>query len=154
MKQEQRLVAEVYRFLAPFVDTTKPSYVSLDGQAAEMGVQQGLFSHATIPDLWFTLAGSHEPLPIEAKIVHDRRVLIMQSQLIAWRSTGTGAHRPHAWIAADRSFETFYYWSHPAFLSRLDATRAGTPTLQLRLPDTRTEFQHVNELALHVLRNA
>ena len=28
----------VYRFLAPFVDTTKPIYVSLDGQAAEMGV--------------------------------------------------------------------------------------------------------------------
>jgi hypothetical protein len=36
MKQEQRLVAGVYRFLAPFVDITKPIYISLDGQAAEM----------------------------------------------------------------------------------------------------------------------
>ena len=86
--------------------------------------------------------------------MHDGRVLVMQSQLTAWRSGGTGTHPPHAWIAADRSFETFYYWSHAAFLPRFDGTRATTPTLQLRLPEARTEFHHVNELALHIIRNA
>ncbi len=129
-------------------------YVSLDGQAAEMGVQQGMFMHATIPDLWFTLSGSQTPSLIEAKIVDDGRVLIMQSQLSAWRSNGSGAHRPQAWIAADRTFERFFYWSHTAFLPRLDATRARTPTLQLRLPDTYSEFHDISQLALHIIRNA
>ena len=154
MKQEQRLVAEVYRFLAPFVDTAKNVYVSLDGQAAEMGVQGGLFEHPTIPDLWFTFVGAGAPTLLEAKIVDDGRVLVMQSQLQAWRSTGGGAHRPHAWIAASRGLDTFYYWTHADFVGRLDGTRAGTPTVLLRVPDQRTEFGHASELALHIIRNA
>lgn len=154
MKQEQRLVAEVYRFLAPFMDTTKRIYVSLDGQAAEMGVQQGILQHPTIPDLWFNFVGAQSPTLIEAKIVHDGKLLVMQSQLQAWRSVGTGAHRPIAWIAATKSFDRFFFWTHNDFLLRLDTTRAKTPTVPLRLPDKYHEFQHPNELALQIIQNS
>ena len=154
MKQEQRLVAEVYRFIAPFVDTTKNIYVSLDGQAAEMGVQQGLFTHPTIPDLWFHFIGASTPTLIEAKVVHDNRFLVMQSQLQSWRSGGAGAHPPQSWIATTKSFDRFFLWSHNDILPRLDATRARTATVPIRLPDTYSQFTHANELALAIIRNA
>ena len=154
MKQEQRLVAEVYRFLAPFVDTTESIYISLDGQAAQTGMAKGLFTHPTIPDLWFTFVGAHEPTLIEAKTVRAGKVLLMQSQLQSWRSTGTGAHKPKSWIAVNTEFDRFYYWTHTDFFPRLDATQATTPTVNLRLPDNLLEFRHPNELALQIIRNA
>jgi hypothetical protein len=31
MKQERKLVAELYRYIAPFIDTEHDVYISLDG---------------------------------------------------------------------------------------------------------------------------
>ncbi len=67
MKQEHRLVAELYRFIGPFINTTKDIYVSLDGQAADTAVLAGRFKDAALPDLWFTLVGATAPTLIEAK---------------------------------------------------------------------------------------
>lgn len=153
MKQEHRLVAEVYRFLAPFVDTEKDVYVSLDGQAADTGVTEGRFTDSTIPDLWFTLVGATAPTLIEAKIVDENGgMLLMQSQLAAWRTLGRGSHKPHFWIAANRPFKKFYFWRHDAFLPTLDRSKAKGVTLTLRPPTARVEFAGCSELALHVLR--
>ncbi|HWB06277.1 MAG TPA: hypothetical protein VG796_24855 [Verrucomicrobiales bacterium] len=154
MKQEQRLVAEVYRFIAPFVDTEKDLYVSLDGQAAEIGMQQGLFQHRTIPDLWFTFVGATKATLLEAKIIHEERVLLMQSQLRDWKSDGSGTHRPNAWIAAAKPFDRFYLWTHAEFLPRLDAARGKTPTVSIRIPETLRVFQSASQLALQIIRDA
>jgi hypothetical protein len=46
--------------------------------------------------LWFSLIGSKVPTLIEAKIIDtDGGALIMQSQLKAWRSIGTGSNKPN-----------------------------------------------------------
>jgi hypothetical protein len=158
MKQEQRLVAEVYRFLAPFVDTTKSIYVSLDGQAALTGMEKGMFTHPTIPDLWFTFVGAEVPTLIEVKTVRDDKVLLMQSQLQAWCSMGNGTHRPQSWIAVNTEFNCFYYWTHEAFLPRLDRPTNRRPgskipkTIYRELPDELQQFRNANELALHIIR--
>jgi hypothetical protein len=155
MKQEHKLVAELYRYLAPFIDTEKDVFVSLDGQAAMVGVTSGVFSDSTIPDLWFTLVGAVNPTLVEAKTIDTNgRTLLMQSQLQAWRSNGTGAHKPVSWAATNREFNRFYYWAHSEFLPRLDGTEATGNTLTLLPPDTKKEFTSVNALALHLLRQA
>lgn len=155
MKQEQRLVAEIYRFLAPFIDTKKDLYVSLDGQAADTAVAAGRFTDAALPDLWFTLVGASSKTLIEAKIIEDRGgALLMQRQLSAWRSAGRGAYKPQFWVASNRSFNTFYFWNHEDFLPALDKSKATGKTLTLRPPSTRLSFKSVPELALHILRSA
>lgn len=95
MKQEHKLVAELYRYLAPFINIDRHFFVSLDGQAAMSGVEKGTFSDSTVPDLWFTLVGATEPTLIEAKTIDTNgRALLMKSQLQAWRSNGNGSHKP------------------------------------------------------------
>lgn len=155
MKQEHRLVAELYRFIAPFIDTTKDIYVSLDGQAADTAVLAGRLRDAALPDLWFSFVGATTPTFIEAKIIEDTGgALLMQSQLKAWCSVGTGAYKPQYWVAANRSFNKFYFWSHAEFLPILDKSKAKSKTLTLRPPSSRMEFNHASELALHVLRQS
>ena len=155
MKQESRFVAELYRYLAPFIDATSPLYLSLDGIAAQKGVRDGEFIDPDVPDLWFTLAGSPRLTLLEAKVLHaDRTVTVNQGQLTAWRSSGLGQHRPTAWVAADEPFRAFFFWTHADFLARLDASNATVPYPKFRLPDVRTEFTEVRQLALHVLRSA
>lgn len=156
MKQEHRFVAELYRFLAPFIDTTKDIFISLDGQAASTAATAGLFSDAAIPDLWCTLQGAKTSTLIEAKVVEDetKALLVMQSQLIAWRTDGCGAYKPKYWVAANRSFNKFYFWKHEDFLINLDKSVAKTNTLTLRPPTEQKEFLSIPELALHVLREA
>lgn len=155
MKQEHRLVAELYRFLAPFIDTTKDIFVSLDGQAASTATKAGRFSDAALPDLWFTLQGAETRTLIEAKIIENEgKALLMQSQLVAWRSTGSGAYKPRCWVAANRSFDRFYFWEHEHFLPILDKSKAKTKTLTLYPPPERVEFLSIPQLALHVLREA
>jgi len=155
MKQEQRLVAELYRFLAPFIDTTRDIYVSLDGQAADTAVAAGRFSDAALPDLWFTLVGAKSKTLIEAKIIEDEGgALLMQSQLSAWRTSGNGAYKPNFWVAANRSFDTYYFWTHADFLPSLDKSKAKSKTLTLRPPSSLITFKHLQELALHILKSA
>lgn len=153
MKQEHRLVAELYRYIAPFIDATKDIYLSLDGQAARTAVAAGRFDDSGIPDMWFTLLGADVPVRIEAKVIENNgRVLLMQSQLTAWRSSGGGAYKPKYWVATNRSFNEFYSWSHEEFLPSLDQSVAKANTLTLRPPPTKLLFDSVPKLALHVLR--
>ena len=83
MKQEHRLVAELYRFVAPFIDTKKDIFVSVDGgQAASRATKAGRFVDAALPDLWFTLIGADNRTLVEAKIIENEgKALLMQSQL-------------------------------------------------------------------------
>jgi hypothetical protein len=153
MKQEHKLVAELYRYLAPFVNIEHDIFISLDGQAAMTGVEKGTFSDSTVPDLWFTLLGNTAPTLIEAKTIDTNgRALLMQSQLKAWRSNGGGAHKPAYWVATNRAFNRFYFWSHNEFLPVLDNTTAAGNTLTLLPPKTSKEFSCVSALALHTLR--
>jgi len=155
MKQEQKLVAETYRYLAPFIDTSKELYLSLDGQAALVGVGRGHFIDGTIPDLWFTVIGHTQPVLIEAKAMDKKgRLLLMQSQLKAWRTNGPGKHRPEFWIAASNSFDAFYFWRHEDFVSVLDACRNNQATVTLALPKKHQQFKTINQLALTVLCSA
>lgn len=153
MKQENRLVAELYRFIAPFIDTKKDIYISLDGQAASTATKAGRFVDSALPDLWFTLLGSDNRTLIEAKIIDDEgKALLMQSQLAAWRNIGSGAYKPKYWVAANRSFDKFYFWTHADFLPILDRSKATTNVLKLFPPEEHVEFLSIPELALHVLR--
>ncbi|RDI99294.1 hypothetical protein DVT68_00040 [Dyella solisilvae] len=154
MKQEHRLVAEIYRYLAPFIDTSHDLYLSLDGQAATSAVKAGHFVDADIPDMWFTLVGATLPIRIEAKVLDGNRAMLMQSQLAAWRSSGGGAYKPEFWVAANREFKTFYFWHHADFLPSLDQSAATGATLTLAAPKAKLSFATVPELALHLLRVA
>ncbi|QUN27717.1 hypothetical protein KB879_27265 [Cupriavidus sp. KK10] len=155
MKQEQRLVAELYHLLSPFIDSDKDIFVSLDGQAALTGVQKGHFIDGTLPDLWFTLVGNKAPTLAEVKIIDDNgRLLLMRSQLVSWRTRGSGAHRPHFWVASNRAFNRFYIWSHEVFLPKLDASSATANTLTVLPPAHRIDVGQMNEVALWLLRMA
>lgn len=154
MKQEHRLVAEIYRFIAPFIDTTREIYLSLDGQAAKTAVGAGRFTDSDIPDLWFTLVGASHPTRIEAKVLDKGAAQLMQSQVLAWRSEGRGAYKPSSWVAANREFSEFYFWPHASFVSSLDRCSAARKTHQLAAPKTRLTFSSIPELALHILRGA
>lgn len=152
MKQEHRLVAEVYRYLAPFIDTTREIYLSLDGQAAKTAVGTGRFTDPDIPDLWFTLVGASQPSRIEAKILDKGAALLMRSQIVAWRSAGSGAYKPDAWVAADREFREFYFWPHAVFAPSLSRCSANRKTHVLAAPKDRVAFNSIPELVLYLLR--
>lgn len=92
---------------------------------------------------------------IEAKVIEDNGgALLMRSQLAAWRSNGVGSYKPKYWVATNRSFNEFYFWSHQEFLSSLDKSTATANTLTLRPPKTKLVFGSVPQLALHILRKA
>ena len=152
MKQEHRLVAEVYRYLAPFIDTTKDIYLGLDGQAALTASTAGRFVDPNLPDLWFTLLGRPVPCRIEAKILDQGKALLMQSQIVAWRTRGTGAYKPDYWVAANRELSEFYFWDDAAFLPALDASGATRKTHQLNAPKDRMTFKNAPELVMCILR--
>lgn len=154
MKQESRFVAELYRYLAPFIDTARELYVSLDGMAARRGVLGGHFTDPDVPDLWFYLAGSLNLTLIEAKILdEDNRVSVGRGQLTAWRTSGPGAHKPSAWVATDESLSSFCYWTHAAFcVERLDMSNSQQDYVSFRPPEARVQFPDIRQLALHMLR--
>jgi len=155
MKQEHKLVAEIYRYIASFIDADEQVYICLDGQAADNGVRQGLFTDGTIPDMWFTFVNKKYPTLIEAKTIDtNNRMLLMQSQLRAWRTNGCGAHVPEFWIAVNRAFDQFYFWTQADFLQRLDSSDAQGNTLTLLRPTQAVTFNNAQQLALHILRSA
>ena len=152
MKQEHRLVAEIYRYLAPFIDVNRDIFLSLDGQAARTGVTAGRFTDPDIPDLLFTIVGASTPTRLEAKILHNGAALLMCSQIKAWRSDGSSNYKPNGWVAANRNFDQFYYWPHSEFVASLDRCKASQVTHSLAAPKSRLVFSTVPELALYVLR--
>jgi hypothetical protein len=152
ISQEHRLVAELYRYLAPFIDTTKEIYISPDGQAVKTAHQAGVFADAGVPDLWFTLAGEDQPILIEAKVLGERgKALLMQTQINAWRTAGRSRYKPRFWVATNRAFDRFYSWTHAEFLPALDACKAPR-NQDVSAPKSREEFTSIALLALHVLR--
>src|SRR5438270_2454272 len=113
MKQEHRFVADLYRYLAPFVDREKTIYVSLDGEAAKKGVSEKLFNDSDVPDLWFHFVGCGSTVLLEAKILNiNGAITIGRGQMTAWKSNGCGQHKPSGWVAADQKLKKFYYWPH------------------------------------------
>lgn len=152
MKQEHRFVADLYRYIAPFIDTAEPIFLSLDGEAAKKGVSEKHFGDAGIPDMWFTLVGATMPTLIEAKIVEGKKVTLSQSQLCAWRGRGPGAHKPCAWVAANDSFEKYFCWRHDDFVSLLDTCTSERKYPQIRIPSNAQEFADIRLVALALLR--
>jgi len=155
MKQEQRLVAELYRYIAPFIDASKDVFVSLDGQAALLGVNAGRFVDGAIPDLWFTLIGNKHSSHIEAKALNPKgHALLMQGQLQAWKASGTGGHKPDFWVAVSTAFDAFYLWEHADFAPALDRSKSKQKTVSISVPIQKRTFGTVVELALAVLQRA
>lgn len=155
MKQENRLVAELYRYLAPFIDTTKDIYICLDGQAAEIGVLNGTLIDPVLPDMFFYFVGQSQPTLMEAKIIEESgHALLMQSQLSSWRTTGTGKYKPKYWFASNRAFSEFYLWTHEEFLHSLDNSKALGKTLKIKSPVLTLKFKNIVELAIYIIKNA
>ena len=157
MKQEHRFVAELYRYLSPFVDSNEDIYLSLDGEAAKKGVSQKYFEDADVPDLWFTLIGHSSETLIEAKSLYSANsIKLGQGQLTAWKTGGAGKHKPSAWIAVaeGKELKPMYYWRHDAFLSKLDTCQSTQDYPEIRLPDDKLVFDDIRVLALHILRTA
>lgn len=152
MRQEHRFVADLYRYVAPFIDTAKPIYLSLDGEAAKRGVTEKHFGDAGVPDMWFTLVGGNGSTLVEAKIIEGGKVTIGQSQLCAWRTSGNGKHKPSAWVAANHSLDKFYYWSHNDILQILDACTSQKKYPKVGAPSSAKEFSDLRLLALELLR--
>jgi hypothetical protein len=154
MKQEHRFVADLYHYLVPFMNTRRPIYVSLDGEAAKRGVCEGLFSDSHVPDLWFYFSRSSEPVLVEAKIMNpDGSITINRGQLCAWRKKGKGKHKPIAWVASNGDLSEFYYWSHADFLEKLGRCKSGSKYPRIWPPKNGCSFADVRGLALHILRN-
>lgn len=156
MRQEHRFVADLYRYLAPFIDASRKLFLSLDGIAARRGVSDGHFTDPDVPDLWFYLAGSPSLTLLEAKVLgDDGRVLVGRGQLTAWRSNGHGDHKPTAWVGADESLSQFWYWTHAEFCQeRLDASRSNREYISFSPPTAHWTFPDIQQLALHVLWQA
>ena len=156
MRQENKFVAELYRYLAPFIDTKKTIHLSLDGMAAKNGVNQGILDDADVPDFWFTLIGSGHQTLLEAKtLTKNNQVTLGSNQVSSWRAQGSGKHRPHAWVAVSLDFKTFYFWSHQDFLEHLNKLKILRKYNPFTIPDkvkNLQSFETVEELALHILR--
>jgi hypothetical protein len=155
MRQEHRLVAELYGHLAAFVDPDRPIYLSLDGAAAEKGVREGLFKDPDVPDLFFALIDGTE-IAIEVKITDGKRFSAGRDQFSAWFQPGAGAHKPTGWVVADEKLTSFFYWSH----TQVVAQRTSPPKpsenryVQIPMPATTSMFPSIRHVALHILQGA
>jgi hypothetical protein len=155
MKQEHRLVAECYRYLAPFIRTDKDIFLCLDGQAAVTAVNQGRLIDTGLPDMLFTLIGSESDIRVEAKIIDESgKILLMQSQLLAWKTAGTSNLKPHFWISGNIPFNSFSIWRHEDILPVLDKSKAKSKTVHVAAPQSRKTFNTIPELALNIIRIA
>ncbi len=151
MKQEHRFVAQLFGYLAPFVDDAKPLYLSLDGEAAKKGVRESHFKDPTVPDIWLTLVDKRE-LRIEAKILSGNdRFIVGKEQLSAWFATGKGAHPPTGWVVANEKLTDFYYWAHSEIAHQPTKAIQGGRYYEVRAPTMKRTFGTVREVALHIL---
>lgn len=155
MKQEHRFVADLYRYLAPFIDPDKAIFVSLDGEAAKKGVSEKKFIDSDVPDLWFHFVGRASAVLLEAKILNvNDTITVTRGQITGWRSAGAGQHKPSAWIASDQDLKKFYFWSHSSFQCRLDDCQSKQKYPKIKLPEEHVEFDDIRSLALHIIRQA
>jgi hypothetical protein len=155
MKQENRFVAQLFHFLAPFVDMERDLFICVDGGAAKhhAGREGARLTDPNVPDLWFTLCGQSQYTGIEAKVLDKNSISIRQGQLQAWRSSGSGVYRPHFWVATNTELTEFLCWHHATLAPRFDDTGGSTDNVKLSVkeypPDHRSKS--VAELALFIL---
>lgn len=73
MKQENRFVAQLFHFLAPFVDMSKDLFICVDGGAAKhhAGQDGAALLDPNVPDIWLSLVGHESPIGIEAKVIDE-----------------------------------------------------------------------------------
>lgn len=158
MKQENRFVAQLFHYLAPFVDMEKDLFICVDGAAAarHSGSKGARLIDPNLPDLWLTFCGHTEQTGIEAKIVDERNsISIRQAQLQAWRTNGTGAYQPTFWVATNRNLSEFFCWYHSALLPRLDSSASTVANVNLSIAEYPPAHRSSNiaELALYILTN-
>jgi hypothetical protein len=153
VKQEHRVVAELYGYMAAFVDPDRPIYLSLDGVAAERGVKEGLFKDPDVPDMVFTLVDGRE-VAIEVKILYGKRIGTGLGQYNAWFGSGAGAHKPTGWVVADEKLSSFFYWSHGEMVKQRTTPPGASEkkSVKIPVPTTTPMFPSLRHLALHVVR--
>ncbi len=155
MKQENRFVAQLFHYLAPFVDMERDLFICVDGGAARHHASRdgARLTDPNVPDLWLTLCGHLQPTGIEAKILDNGSISVRQGQLQSWRSVGSGVYRPRFWVATDAEFSEFHCWHHSTIEPRLDRSAASTANVKLSVkayPADHTS-KTVAELALFIL---
>lgn len=157
MKQENRFVAQLFHYLAPFVDMERDFLICVDGAAAtrHSSGEDARLLDPNVPDLWLAFCGHQKYTGIEAKVLHGNSISVRQGQLRAWRSDGSGAYRPRFWVATDIEIKEFYCWHHSTLLPRLDDTASSVPDVQLSLAGYPADHrsQSLAELALFILTN-
>lgn len=155
MKQENRFVAQLFHYLAPFVDMERDLFICVDGAAANRhstGDDARLLD-PNVPDLWLAFRGQTQHIGIEAKILDGSSISIRRGQLVSWRSNGTGAYRPRFWVASDRDLTEFFCWHHSTIARRLDSTTSSVANVILSLSGYPSDHKskHIAELARYIL---
>ncbi len=155
MKQENRFVAQLFHFLAPFVDMEKDLFICVDGGAATHHAQleSSVLQDPDVPDLWFSLVGRGRPVGIEAKVIENDSISVRQGQLQAWKTGGGGAYQPDFWVATNRDVSEFYAWHHDKLRARLDDTKSTVNNVKLSLANYEPDHQSNNlaQLGLFIL---
>ena len=151
MKRENSFVAQLFHYLAPFVDMEKELFICVDGATAAKYSPDD----PDLPDLWFTFCGHKTETGIEAKVINEKNsISIRQGQMRAWRTGGKGAYQPTFWVAANRALTEFFCWHHADFRPLLDSsnnkndnvTRAVTKYFPIAHRSSK-----IAELALYIL---
>ena len=158
MKQENRFVAELYHYLAPFVDIERELLICVDGGAAKHHSEsdEGILKDSVLPDLWFSFVGQKDQVGIEAKVMDGNTISVRQGQLQSWRTDGSGAYCPQFWVTTNRDLSEFRCWRHQSMIDRLNSTNNTTDNVKLSLANYPADHisDSVAQLALFVLRSA
>jgi len=109
IRQENKFVAQLFHFLAPFVDPEKDLFICVDGAKALQNCEKkgSKLLDAALPDLWFTAHGRSIPIGIEAKIFGNRGISFRRSQIPAWQ--------PMDLEPTSRLFGLRQTWNIPSF---------------------------------------
>lgn len=158
MKQENKFVAQLFHYLAPFVDLEKELFICVDGGAAKAhsGGSASPLIDPAVPDLWLTLIGQEQAFGIEAKVLDHNKISVRQSQISAWRSDGTGHYKPTFWVATNREQSEYWCWSHSALVDCLNRTKSKQANVSLSI-GRYAALHHSRSLpglALHLLTHA
>lgn len=156
MKQENRLVADLYHYLKPFIDNDKNIYFCLDGGAAKHYAENdsGTLNDSVLPDLWFSLVGQDGEIGIEAKVIDGNSISFRQCQIQAWRTKGLGEYCPEYWVATNKELSHFYCWHHRNIRARLDSTSSTVDNVLLSLANYPADYESnsIQGLALFILQ--
>lgn len=135
MSLENRLAANVFASVLPWIDQDRPLFFMHDegGQSAN-----------ALPDLCFQFLGSQAgPIRIEFKVVKDssrgRGVKLTANQVNGWCTSSSSSDKPHCWIGVHEGGEIYFFWEHAAIEPLIEQAlpcngyrtiRVPMPTLQ------------------------